>query len=148
MERKNKIQALKSKVPHKPIVRVTPALTAEEVAYWYLRLNGFLMIQNFIVHGDRRGRTRTDIDVLGVRFRWRREHIADPMRDDDWVRVSDRTIVVFCDAKKGPEDLNPTWTDRNQKMMESFLTLIGVLPDADKQHTCSGPADYNSAYQS
>jgi hypothetical protein len=44
-------------------------LTAEDIAYWYLRLNGFLILRNFLVHGDRQGRIRTDIDVLGVRFR-------------------------------------------------------------------------------
>ena len=43
-------------------------LNAEDIAYWYLRLNGFLILRNFLVHGDRPGETRTDIDVLGARF--------------------------------------------------------------------------------
>ena len=70
------------------------ALNAEDVAYWYLRLNGFLCLRNFLVHGDRRGEVRTEIDVVGVRFRHRREHLCDPMLDDTWIEQSKRTIVV------------------------------------------------------
>lgn len=38
-----------------------PLLMPEEVAYWYFRLNGFLQIENFVVHptgggGQRRPR--------------------------------------------------------------------------------------------
>ena len=53
---------------------MAPQLDAEDIAYLNLPLNGFLLLQNFLVHGDRRGETRTEIDVLGVRFRHRREH--------------------------------------------------------------------------
>lgn len=87
-------------------------LDAEDIAYWYLRLNGFLLLRNFLVHGDRRGETRTEIDVLGVRFRHRREHFSQPMKDDDWIERANRTIVVFCDAKKGAYDFNEAWTNR------------------------------------
>jgi hypothetical protein len=86
-------------------------LNAEEVAYWYLRLNGFLTLRNFLVHGDRRGETRTEIDVLGVRFRHRREHLNQPMKDDDWIERARRNIVVFCDAKKGAQDFNNAWAE-------------------------------------
>lgn len=103
-------------------------LTAEDVAYWYLRLNGFLMLKNFLVHGDIGGDPRTDIDVLGVRFRFRREHLAQPMFDDGWVEEEHSTIVVFCDAKKGAQDFNSTWWQREKKIMEHFLALVGVLP--------------------
>ena len=109
-------------------------LTAEDIAYWYLRLNGFLILRNFLVDGDRQGRIRTDIDVLGVRFRYRREHLAQPMKDDAWIEQANRTIVVFCDAKKGANDFNDAWTARDQKVMESFLALIGVIPEARWDH--------------
>ncbi|PWT84236.1 MAG: hypothetical protein C5B58_05030 [Acidobacteria bacterium] len=103
-------------------------LDAEDIAYWYLRLNGFLILRNFLVHGDRRGETRTDIDVLGVRFRYRREHLDQPMKDDDWIAQTNRTIVVFCEAKKRADDFNPAWTKRDKMTMESFLALVGVIP--------------------
>lgn len=103
-------------------------LDPEDIAYWYLRLNGFLILRNFLVHGDRRGETRTDIDVLGVRFRYRREHLDQPMKDDDWIARANRTVVVFCEAKKGADDFNPAWTSRDKMTMESFLALVGVIP--------------------
>jgi hypothetical protein len=97
-------------------------LNAEEVGYWYLRPNG-------LVHGDRRGEDRTEIDVVGVRFQYRREHLSNPMADDDWVQHSQRTIVVFCDAKTGAHDFNRSWSNRRRRIMESFLALVGVIPD-------------------
>ena len=41
---------------------------AERLAYWYLRLNGFLTIENFILHPRTTGKQKTDIDLVGVRF--------------------------------------------------------------------------------
>ena len=38
------------------------------IAYWFFRLNGYANITNFVVHPDRRGSQRTDVDVLAVRF--------------------------------------------------------------------------------
>ena len=33
-------------------------LNPEKVAYWYFRLNGFLQIENFVVHPERRMDTK------------------------------------------------------------------------------------------
>jgi hypothetical protein len=104
-------------------------LDAEDIAYWYLRLNGFLCLRNFLVHGDRRGEDRTEIDIVGVRFRHRREHLDKPMIDDDWIERAKRTIVVFCDVKKGAQDFNPAWLNQRRRVMESFLALVGVIPE-------------------
>ncbi|MDV6376422.1 hypothetical protein [Deinococcus arenicola] len=40
---------------------------AEKLAYWYLRLNGFFPLANFVLHneGERRG---SDSDVLAIRM--------------------------------------------------------------------------------
>ena len=71
--------------------------------------------------------------MLGVRFRHRREHLNDPMRDDEWIiEEANRTIVVFCDAKRGAEDFNEAWTNRNRKVMESVLAFVGVIPDLER----------------
>ncbi len=108
-----------------------PSLNPEDIDYWYLRLNGFLTLRNFLVHGDRKGETRTEIDVLGVRFLHRREHLAEPMDDDNWIGQIKRTIVVFCDAKIGAQDFNDAWINRDKKVMESFLALVGVIPQTE-----------------
>jgi hypothetical protein len=46
-------------------------ISSERLAYWFLRLNGFLTIYNFIVHpeeADLRGGypQQTDVDVMGA----------------------------------------------------------------------------------
>ena len=50
-------------------------LSPEKVAYWYFRLNGFLQIENFIIHPERYGSGRTDADLLAVRFPFRAERL-------------------------------------------------------------------------
>src|SRR6266403_1768319 len=99
--------------------RMPMTLNAEGVAYWYLRLNGFLCLRNFLVHGDTGGEVRTEIDVVGVRFKHRREHFRDPMIDDDWIEQAKRTIVVFCDAKTGARDINLPWQNRERKQWKA-----------------------------
>ena len=63
------------------------SLDPEKVAYWYFRLNGFLQIENFVVHPERRGGQRTDADLLAVRFPHRAERLFnspnDIMTDDE-----------------------------------------------------------------
>jgi hypothetical protein len=100
-------------------------ITSEDIAYWYLRLNGFLMLRNFLVHGARKGLTGTEIDLLGVRFKHRREHLNHRMKDDDWIEAADKMIVVFCDAKAGSRGFNPPW--RKPENLQSFLALVGVV---------------------
>jgi hypothetical protein len=107
-------------------------LTAEDIAYWYFRLNGFLLLSNFIVHPDRaKDGTRTDIDVLGVRFSHRREHLNDPMHDDEWVYETDKSWIIFAEAKTGIRDFNSSWARRDRQVMESFLALVGALPESE-----------------
>ena len=54
-----------SRAPQRP---VPDRLDPEKVAYWYFRLNGFLQIENFVVHPERRGSQRTDADLHGLRY--------------------------------------------------------------------------------
>ena len=39
----------------------------EHLAYWYLRLNGFLMLENFALHDESRSQQRTDLDLIAIR---------------------------------------------------------------------------------
>lgn len=57
---------------------------AEEIAYWYLRLNGFLLLQNFVLHRMGRGPQRgtADSDLLAIRFPYVYEEIGG--QDHDW----------------------------------------------------------------
>ncbi|MDD5463064.1 MAG: hypothetical protein PHG00_15770 [Methylococcales bacterium] len=72
---------------------------AEEVAEWYFRLNGFLLIPGFIVHADSlkakrnndgsmRLTARTEADFMGVRFPHSREILNKrTMRDADGLLI-------------------------------------------------------------
>ena len=41
----------------------------EKLAYWYLRLNGFFLIEDFVLHGHSTGRGTSDCDLLAIRPR-------------------------------------------------------------------------------
>lgn len=86
------------------------------MAYWYFRLNGFLQIENFVIHPGGRGSQRTDADLLAVRFPHRAEFLLDrrePMRDDECtLRLSPKVIdIVIAEVKTNdPCKLNGPWT--------------------------------------
>jgi hypothetical protein len=117
--------------------RVADCLDPEKVAYWYFRLNGFLQIENFVVHevaGGQRGNQRTDADLLGVRFRHRREFLIDrpqdPMEDDPRLLLSpDLDDVVIVEVKANQQcALNGPWTNPTDRNMHRVLAAIGLAP--------------------
>ena len=109
-------------------------LFPEKVAYWYFRLNGFLQIENFVVHPSRRGGQRTDADLLAVRFPHRAEFLLDhaqPMLDDvDALALSSGLIdVIIAEVKSNqPCTLNGPWTLADRKNVHRVLAAIGCLP--------------------
>jgi hypothetical protein len=58
----------------------------ETFAYWYLRLNGFFPLSNFVLHGSEEAlRHSADVDLLAVRFPHVFEVIGGQERDwDTW----------------------------------------------------------------
>jgi len=110
------------------------SLDPERVAYWYFRLNGFLQIENFVVHPGRRGGQRTDADVLAIRFPYRAEFLFDhtePMADDvAALSLSHEMIdVVIAEVKTNqPCTLNGPWTREDQKNVHRVLAAIGCVP--------------------
>jgi hypothetical protein len=111
------------------------SLTPEKVAYWYFRLNGFLQIENFVVHPERRGGQRTDADLLAVRFPFRAERLFDNpddiMADDErGLALSDELIdIVIAEVKTNqPCTLNGPWTQQDRQNVHRVLAAIGCLP--------------------
>jgi hypothetical protein len=106
------------------------------VAYWYLRLNGFLQIENFVVHPAGRGGQRTDADLLGVRFRHRAEFLFDhsePMADDERLLLLpcfDDVVIVEVKTNQ-PCTLNGPWTKPETQNVHRVLAAIGCLPSTD-----------------
>jgi hypothetical protein len=110
-------------------------INAEKVAYWYLRLNGFFQIENFVVHPERRGSQRTDADLLAVRFPFRAERLFDNLNDvmaDDAQRLalSDNLIdILIAEVKTSqPCTLNGPWTVEDRENVHRVLAAIGCLP--------------------
>lgn len=119
----------------RPEKQVMEHLKAEKVAYWYFRLNGFLQIENFVVHPERRGSQRTDADLLAVRFPFRAERMFDDPNDvmaDDvqQLALSDDLIdIVIAEVKTNqPCTLNGPWTRADRQNVHRVLAAIGCLP--------------------
>jgi hypothetical protein len=105
--------------------------TPERLAYWYLRLNGFLLLENFVVHPDRGTEQRTDADLLGVRFKHRRELMDSPMKDDEAVSDCETLChVIIAEVKRGPCALNGPWTNPEDENMQRVLKAIGCFETA------------------
>lgn len=104
-------------------------MKSERLAYWYLRLNGFLTIPNFVVHPDRGGNQGTDIDVLGVRFPYRAENLERPMLDDvRFTRVREKSFIAIAEVKRGRCALNESWINPERKNMLRVLRAVGAFP--------------------
>jgi hypothetical protein len=81
----------------------------EEIAYWYLRLNGFFPITNFVIHRSSEIEHSADCDLLAIRLPFVYEEIGG--NPDDWDEELskefgfDHTIGVICEVKTGAYDL-------------------------------------------
>lgn len=111
------------------------SLDPEKVAYWYFRLNGFLQIENFVVHPEKRGGQRTDADLLAVRFPYRAERLFDDpnaiMVDDERHLALSRDLidVVIAEVKTNqPCTLNGPWTQEDSQNVHRVLAAIGCVP--------------------
>lgn len=104
----------------------------EMIAYWFFRLNGCLMLSDFVVHPDFRARSqRTDVDILAVRFPYRSELITsgNPMLDHDVFSPKGRIEIVFAEVKHDTCRLNGPWTEPKDENMQRVLYAIGAFPE-------------------
>ncbi|HSW62285.1 MAG TPA: hypothetical protein VLH56_03055 [Dissulfurispiraceae bacterium] len=100
----------------------------ERLAYWYFRLNGFLTIENFIVHPDTGRNQRTDADILAVRFAHRAENLINPMADDPCVSECRAFCnVIIAEVKSSTCALNGPWTRPDDQNIHRVLKSIGCL---------------------
>lgn len=109
-------------------------ILSERLAFWFLRLNGFLTIPNFIVHpegpreGDGAYPQQTDVDVLGVRFPFRAENRGRPMPDFELFTAEKRPMVLLSEVKTDQCGLNGPWTDPHRQNMQKVLCAGGFRP--------------------
>lgn len=115
----------------------------EKLAYWYFRLNGFLTIPNFVVHLEesfhKQGRRQaTDVDVLGVRFPFRKElpEEKEPMKDDEKWTNKNKITFVLAEVKTGHKvQFNESWS--NSEYIKRILYCIGALKDDSEIEKCA-----------
>lgn len=105
-------------------------ISTENLAYWYLRLNGFLTIRNFIVHTEWRRDSPTDADIIGVRFPYRKELQERPLEDDKWIKsYSKCLLLIIAEVKRGLCRLNGPWTDPCRRNVNKVLEAIGLFAE-------------------
>ena len=99
----------------------------EWLSLWYLRLNGYFTLPNFIAHG--RGGPLTEVDVLGVRFPYSEEA---EFEDDAALRIPNQgTDIVFAEAKTRQINvLNGPWGRPETGALDYVLRRVGILPEA------------------
>ena len=103
-------------------------IDCEKLAYWYFRLNGFLTIENFVVHPNSGSQQRTEIDIIAARFPYRTElpENENPMLDDKrLVLKPDKIRIVLAEVKKGMCKLNSAWHDKGN--MQQILSALGAF---------------------
>jgi hypothetical protein len=98
----------------------------EELAYWYLRFNGFFVLDNFVYHGTQHNRNG-DADLLAIRLPYVREVIGG--RTDDWDEKlfsyfeEYEVAGVLCEVKTGPR-ANPSGAFKRHKLQYA-LNRVG-----------------------
>lgn len=110
-------------------------VTREDVAAWFLRLNGFLTTENFIVHQKETGGgavPRTDADVIGVRFPQRAE-VVDGCALSDHTSFQDcsRILFVIAEVKRGECELNGPLRNPEDRIIHDVLRACG-FPESER----------------
>src|SRR5690348_16517852 len=100
--------------------------TRDQLAVWYLRFNGYFTMPNFIAHAH--DGSRTDVDVLAVRFPNSAEYPDDGARLRFPRNVTD---ILLVEVKTGECALNGPWKGKSEKQpLEYVLRRVGVFGDS------------------
>ena len=114
--------------------------SAETLAKWYLRFNGYFIVDSFVIHDDSsklfRGRVRnhTEIDILGIRNKFSEEIpiLETPLSPHLKLINSDKPEIDFiiAEVKTGKErKLNAVWNektkqDEKQKQLQNVKYIL------------------------
>jgi hypothetical protein len=107
--------------------------SCERIAYWFFRLNGCLILENFLIHHEKTDREGTEIDVLGVRFPHRTELslAGQPMGDHEiFASQKEKIDIVIADSTIGEYcKVNKSWINPEKLNMQRILFALGFFPD-------------------
>jgi len=105
----------------------------EELAYWYLRLNGFFLLENFVIHRTEEIKHSSDIDLMAVRLPFVYEEIGG--KPDDWDENllnnldPSKVIGILCEAKTGEYNEKELFKSHYIKYA---LNRFGFIPDLSR----------------
>lgn len=105
-----------------------PRGKTEELVKWYLRLNGYFVIPNFILHPLMSGGSqRTEIDLIGTRFPYQSEIVCNSegdriLMENDKNLVTDRRIDCLIVSVKGVQ--SQAEVNKSIKKFENLMDII------------------------
>jgi len=106
----------------------------ETLAYWYLRLNGFFPISNFVLHRSKTNKYSADTDLLAVRFPYVYEEIGG--QNEDWdntfsewgLNLNKDIIGLIVEVKTGRIDTRKIEQAFDWERLEYNLQRLGFWP--------------------
>jgi len=117
----------------------------EKLVRWYMRFNGYLTAENYVIHEARNGKVPQggEFDTLGVRFPYSREQVDqklirnDPKLDDAEARADHLIDFVIAEVKSGNRNkLNSIWQEgsENEKVgrVGYLLRWLGAFGDEQR----------------
>jgi hypothetical protein len=115
---------------------------AEELVYWYLRLNGFFPMTNFVYHRlprqDEHGTYNADADILAIRPPYYKETIFSGESEknlisDDWLQAFDGKWVGLIGEVKGSRNVPLEQVTRafSPERLRVAIMRLGLLPGKD-----------------
>lgn len=107
----------------------------DSTAEWFLRLNGFFTVLNFVIHpveAEEGTVQRTDADVLGIRFPHRHEVVGGvPLFDHEAFQKASRPIFAISEVKTGRCSLNGAWSHPERENILNLMRSFGKLAPID-----------------
>jgi hypothetical protein len=114
----------------------------EDIAYWYLRLNGFFPLSNFVLHRVEKDEHTSDVDLLAIRPPYPFERIGGRVGDrDPWLFDlvgQTGTVGIVCEVKTGEH----TEADLFRvEYLRIAVERLGLFPEAEVDAVVDDLAD-------
>jgi hypothetical protein len=127
---------------------------AEELVYWYLRLNGFFPLANFVYHRLPRvgghGIYNADADILAIRPPFYRETIFSGEQErellsDGWLQVLEGKWVGLIGEVKGSPNVTGEAVERafSVERLRVAVMRLGLLPTEMVENAANELSDRN-----